>query len=104
MKTEFTPKQRRVIYEEVKRLLNENNGICEVLDWELRDRISREEYREEYKVHFFWRIPYDEFIPSYFPELEIVKPETATEGYWWPMGAEIRRQKLDEMIELTKKL
>jgi hypothetical protein len=99
MKTEFTPQQRAEIYEEAKGLLNENNGLCEVLDNILEAKIRKEEHLE-----YYW-LDYDAYIPLYFPEIEIVKPETTpdlTSVYWWPMGAEIRREKLDEMIELTK--
>jgi hypothetical protein len=99
MKTEFTPQQRAEIYEEAKDLLNESNGICEVLDWVLQSKVSKKEYDENTWLDFDW------YIPLYFPELLMVKPKApAVSGYWWPMGAEIRRNKLDEMIELTKKL
>jgi hypothetical protein len=99
MKTEFAPQRRAEIYEEAKGLLNENNGLCEVLDYVLRDRIGEDEYRNYCK----W-LDYNEFIPLYFSELEMIKPGLGDlkKCYWWPMGAEIRREKLDEMIELTK--
>jgi hypothetical protein len=101
MKTKFTPRQRRAIYEEAKKHLNDNTGICEALDRVLEGKLSEEEYKKNY-----W-LAYDWYIHLYFPELPMVKPKVvslAGSGYWWPMGAEIRRNKLDEMIELTKKL